>query len=352
MAINAYTGLMGSGKSYEVVENVILPALLAGRRVVTNVANLQQDDIAAYLVEKFNAEFSKLGQIVQVSNDDIPRPDFFPAESLPGQLIADSIVKPGDLVVLDEVWRWWSAGEKIPAYHMTFFRMHRHFIHPATGVSCDLVLVVQDIGDLDRKLKVVVENTYRMHKHKALGSTKRYRVDIFGGYQTRRSPIRQLQRTYNPEIFKLYQSYSQGGGKGGKEVAVDDRSNIFKSPLFRVVLPVMLLLLAFSGWRLWSFSPPADAEPSEQPVAAQEAAKTPPPKPSSTVSAEWRLAGYYATRGGYMFLLSDGTGRFRYLVNPPNFKLQGPSISVVTDEGVFTTYSGPTKSAGFLGEQP
>jgi zona occludens toxin len=35
MAINAYTGLMGSGKSYEVVSSVILPAVKSGRRVVS-----------------------------------------------------------------------------------------------------------------------------------------------------------------------------------------------------------------------------------------------------------------------------------------------------------------------------
>ncbi|WP_143931429.1 zonular occludens toxin domain-containing protein [Rodentibacter pneumotropicus] len=33
MAINAYVGIPGSGKTYEVVHSVILPAFLAGRRI-------------------------------------------------------------------------------------------------------------------------------------------------------------------------------------------------------------------------------------------------------------------------------------------------------------------------------
>lgn len=37
MPINIYTGLMRSGKSYEVVSEVIVPAIRKGRRVVTNV---------------------------------------------------------------------------------------------------------------------------------------------------------------------------------------------------------------------------------------------------------------------------------------------------------------------------
>jgi zona occludens toxin len=38
MAIKVYVGLMGSGKSYEVVSNVIVPALGRGRRVISNIA--------------------------------------------------------------------------------------------------------------------------------------------------------------------------------------------------------------------------------------------------------------------------------------------------------------------------
>ena len=37
MSITAYTGLPGSGKTYGVVQHVIVPALQAGRRVVTNI---------------------------------------------------------------------------------------------------------------------------------------------------------------------------------------------------------------------------------------------------------------------------------------------------------------------------
>ncbi|EGJ3415938.1 hypothetical protein IHC78_002873 [Salmonella enterica subsp. houtenae] len=36
MAISAYIGIPGSGKSYEAVCNVIIPAFTSGRRVVTN----------------------------------------------------------------------------------------------------------------------------------------------------------------------------------------------------------------------------------------------------------------------------------------------------------------------------
>src|ERR1700739_4798181 len=105
MAITAYTGIMGSGKSYEVVENVILVALLAGRRIVSNVAGLQFQDMCAYLIEKRNADPAKLGTIVQISNDQVGQDGFFPLEVKDGQVPPPSIVKPGDLIVIDECWR-------------------------------------------------------------------------------------------------------------------------------------------------------------------------------------------------------------------------------------------------------
>lgn len=45
MAISAYIGIPGSGKSYEAVYNVIIPAFTSGRRVVTNIYGLQKDKI-------------------------------------------------------------------------------------------------------------------------------------------------------------------------------------------------------------------------------------------------------------------------------------------------------------------
>jgi len=349
MAINAYTGLMGSGKSYEVVENVILPALAAGRRVVTNVANLQTDKIKSYLVETLKADPDKLGSIVQCQNDDITKTNFFPPET-PLENEAPSTVQPGDLVVIDECWRWWAQGCKITNDHMVFFRMHRHFTNPETGVSCDLVLIVQDIGDLDRKLKAVVENTYRMSKHKALGSDARYRVDVYQGHKLLRSaPLRSIQRKYNKDIFPLYQSYSHGDGKG-KEVAIDDRNNIFKSPLFRFALPVLLLFAAFPVYFVYSFFNPAApgsesaaSEPSKPPTKGN-----PSPVTKNTATAppgtlpddpEWRVVGHY-TFGTRQHIVISKAGTLRTLINPAGWYTDPLRANGVLNGFLVSTHSG------------
>jgi zona occludens toxin len=201
-----------------------------------------------------------------------------------------------------------------------------------------MVLVVQDIGDLDRKLKVVVENTYRMTKHKALGTSKRYRVDVYGGYKVTASAtrLRELQRTYNPEIFKLYQSYSQGAGESGKEVAIDDRSNIFKGLLFRFVLPLMLVLFAFSVWRLWLFFHPAPVVK----VASDKSAKvSAPPGPVVPPDSEWRVTGDYRFGQNHYVTITRGDS-VRTLLNPKQFYFDALRAYGSLDGQVLTNYTG------------
>ncbi|MBI0473410.1 zonular occludens toxin domain-containing protein, partial [Pectobacterium parmentieri] len=49
MAISAYVGVPGSGKSFEVVRSVIIPAVAQGRRVVSNVYGLNPEKIYEFV---------------------------------------------------------------------------------------------------------------------------------------------------------------------------------------------------------------------------------------------------------------------------------------------------------------
>lgn len=220
MPINAYTGLMGSGKSYETVANVIIPAIAKGRRVVSNVENLNVEGIREFAANKFNVEIAQCGSIVQCTNEDVKSEFFFPF----GADDIQTFVQPGDLVVLDEAWRFFGTDCKLQEKHKIFFREHRHYVHPETKVSCDIVLIIQDISDLHRSIRVVVEFTFRFTKLKSLGFNSNYRVDIWEGYKT---PLNKRtashQKRYDKEIFPLYSSYVGGAGK---EQKIDSRINI------------------------------------------------------------------------------------------------------------------------------
>jgi zona occludens toxin len=354
--ISAYTGLQGHGKSYEVVANVIVPGVATGRRIVTNVAGLQVEAIKTHCISALGKDAAELGDVVVVSNEDLEQSGFFPKERKDSEAPAPSIVQGGDIVVLDEAWRWYGAGEKMPAEHMVFFRMHRHFASPTTGCTCDVVLIVQDISDLQRKVRSVVEKTFVMQKHKDLGLNDRYVVSIYAGSRIAKTKLLEsLQCKYKPEIFSLYTSYSQSNGIRAKEVNADRRGNIFLSRRFLFVVPAALGLLGYSGWGVYRFFNPASvAAPKD---AAPEGGRAPTnpmaagtlPKPEQGLSDTWRLVGHFASRGRAVYVLVDGAGRVRYLADPPAAKVSSFGAEVLLPDGTFSTsWSGRARTAGGL----
>ncbi|MBR7964691.1 Zonular occludens toxin, partial [Burkholderia vietnamiensis] len=97
MAINAYCGVMGSGKSYEVVSGPLIEAVARGRRVVTNIDGVSEDAIHRYLHERRGLAVDSLGAIVHVRTDDILQDGFFPVEveGAGGATVTPGFVKPG-----------------------------------------------------------------------------------------------------------------------------------------------------------------------------------------------------------------------------------------------------------------
>jgi zona occludens toxin len=351
MAQTVYSGLQGSGKSYEVVRGVIFPNVASGRRIVTNVAGLDVEAIKAYAVEHLKADLAKLGDVVHVDNEVVTKPGFFPAENSDN---TGAVVQGGDIVILDECWRWYVSGESLPEGHLTFFRMHRHFTHKETGQSCDIVLIVQSIGDLQRKIRATVEKSYLMKKHKELGMDNHYSVTIYSGNrQTTSAIIEQKQYKYDPAIFALYSSYSQSQAMANKEEQADKRGNIFNRGLIKFAVPLAVLMFGFSSWYLWRFFHPA---PVDKPVAVVKAMSTPGREGDKSkesnkssepgISTSWRSVGTVGYGDKVVFMVVDGSGRVRYLENPPVFKFTGLDAEVALPNGdMVTRWSGASAGA-------
>lgn len=350
MPINAYTGLMGSGKSFECVTSVIIPAVKDGRRVVTNVDGIDSDAIRAYCHDKFDIAMDKLGEVVHCTNDDVPKANF-----LPYAQDADTFCKPGDIVCIDEAWRFWGTDCKLLAEHKVFFREHRHFVHPNTKVSCDLVLMVQDISDLHRTLKVVVEITFRTTKIKTLGMSKTYRVEMWEGYKlTKRGRVAVQNKRYDPAIFPLYSSYVGGAGK---ELQVDKRQNLLRNPKLWLLVAFLICLLVFSLFLVQDFfsgskfkdknktgthTVPAVAAtpmtPGRAPVPMTQAA-------NGGVSITWRLVGTLQAQGKQFVVIEGQGGRMR-LEHPSAFMNAGAAMVGEVDGQRVMTWSGSQTPTG------
>lgn len=367
MSIKAYVGRMGSGKTYEVVSVVILGALRRGRRVVTNIAGIDYQAMIDLLIAE-GIDPDRIGRIVQVPHERVATADFWLTEqgnedakakmaAGEGEPEAQGIL-PGDLVALDEIWRFWSGfatrdaeGSKRPQEVMNFMRMHRHFTHPESGIACDLALITQDVMDISRQVRAVIEETYLMTKHTAVGRSNRYRVDVCQGGQSRRV-LRSLQRAYEEKYFALYKSHSgrKEGEAGPREENIDQRGNILSGALFKFILPIGALVAVFAVWTVYKFlnpAPKAQVAVADKPASIGAAAPVSHARSQPDESSGWRVVGWISDARMRVVL---SNGQVQRIIEPPNWRMTGATLETFLPSGdAVTPWSG--RGSGGLLEQ-
>lgn len=359
MAINAYVGTPGSGKTYEVVRSVILPAFLNGRRIVTNIEGISQENFLDY-VDKLNnkrkennkIDYACLGSIVKVNDDDCLKPNFFPYKNCKDETIA----KNGDLICIDEVWRIFDDKAKIHENHRSFIAEHRHFVNDK-GQTSDLVVINQSISNVPRFIKDRIETTFKMVKHISIGLSNRYRIDVYQGVKLFKSnKIHSIQAKYDSDIFSLYKSYD---GNGSEKV-IDNRVNFLKSPSFIIRMLLSLFLILSSSLYFYVSYFGKQEEVSENGklhntessqnhinyndiVPIKRETNNYINNQSSTdkgLSQKWRIIGYLKQDHNNLVILTDDKViRYEYL---SNFENEGNLLIGHIDGYRVTFYSGQT----------
>lgn len=341
---------MGSGKSYEVVSSVIIPAVLAGRRVITNIDGINPQAVLQYCIERKKADAATLGQVVKASNQDVMSDGFFPDAGCPD---VSSMVQPGDMVAIDEAWEFWSNGNRIKPEHQRFFRMHRHYVHPSTGVACDVVLMIQSISDLHRQLRAVVELTFRTKKLKELGTTRCYRVEMYETNKvTKALLLDTFNKTYDSEIFPLYRSYS---GDGGREASIDKRQNILANRRVWFVcgtVVVTWIICARLIWRFFNPTPSPAHSTVNRGVEAGAVVAVPVVEQTSTppINQDWRVVGTYTDLFHRWVVVADPGGQIR-IESGSLFNGAGMALSGLIDGKRVTTWSGTLPVKSKVGER-
>ena len=342
MAILAYIGIPGSGKTYEVVSSVILEHFKRGRRIVSNIEGVTEQKLIDYCIEK-GIRKETLGSYLSVTDEECQQANFFPYKGA-----TETVCQAGDLICLDEVWRIFPS-DKIHENHRSFLAEHRHFTNVETGECCDLVVIKQSISQLPRFIKDRIETTYQMSKLIALGMGNRYRVDIFTGAKTTKAnKILQLQRKYDKSIFSLYKSYD---GENGKENVVDGRGNIFKSFTFKAMV-VLVIILSIVGYKTFSgfFFKEKEVEESKTvtQLKTEESSQTSTPTTVKTqtlptkLSQKWRITGELQKNGQAFVVLIDTQGRLR--IEPRRaFNFSGRMLEGKIDNEIVNYYSGEVK---------
>lgn len=236
MAVTMYIGTMGAGKSYEVVKSVIVPALKAGRTVVTNVDGLNVDrlmDLTGCAEE----------QIVSWTNEQFADETNYPQMSKPELSYKMPL---GALLVIDEAYTSFGTEKgQVTDRMVEFIRTHRHFVDPKTKVATDVVMISQDVMGLSTRVRNVAEFVYRVRSMKFIPfMKKRYSFVAYSSAKfSKQTMLRAETRRYEPWVFKLYASYKSGAG--ARQVLTDSSMKMLR---WWHWLLILIIVTCFIFW--------------------------------------------------------------------------------------------------------
>lgn len=302
MAIDAYVGKPGHGKSYGVVEHVVIPSLKQGRHVFTNIPLMADDLLATFG-----------GNITQLPDE------WYNLDDL-GELIP-----PGAVAIFDECWRRWSSGQNANHARLTdraLLAEHRHRVD-AQNKSMRVVLVTQDLKQISSWVRDLVETTYRIRKF----SKKVYKVDIYQGGVTGDSPPKsKLTRTdagtFKKEVYCFYKSATKSeSGSVGDESSADGRASILRSFGLWSTVVFFVLFICLGIYGVKSFFSTGSPGVTKHDSSASDA-KLPKKPAEPPISTSWRLVGFvHPSRpdpsskavSEALALIADNNGNTRYI---------------------------------------
>lgn len=286
--INGIEGVPGSGKSYESIVFHILPALRAGRKVITNVP---------VKVESFAAIDPSYGDLIEVRRRPAPIRGTWDANRVDEhgngeafELFDDDHVEAQDITVplFGTVWDYYSTWKHpktgigplyvIDECHVgmpkagpdgrtskqviEWYKLHRHF-------NADVLLMTQSFRDMDQQIAKLLHMLIRVRKADIMGKKDSYIRKVHGGY--RGALVEDSVRDYQPQFFPLYKSHTQGNSVA--EAGASDVSPfLVKFKRFSYVVYACAAVLTIYAW--WPSDKPAKPAKQAKPAGVVHAAPT------------------------------------------------------------------------------
>lgn len=219
--INGIEGIPGSGKSYEAVAHHVLPALQAGRKVITNLP---------LNIDAFAAIDPTYRLLIEVRTRPAPQLGDWNAANIAEQeafsLWTDKepVQQSENVFTFGTVWDYHSdwRGQKgegplyvidechvalpklgTPDAVVQWFKLHRHY-------NAEVLLMTQSFRDINQPIAQLVATLIKCRKADILGNKGEYIRKVHAGY--RGAMIQQNQRKYENQYFGLYRSNTQSSG--------------------------------------------------------------------------------------------------------------------------------------------
>lgn len=245
-----HEGLPGSGKSYEACVMHIIPALKAGRDVLTNINGINHQkfsDITGIPLPVIKK------MLVCISNsnceDEEQRLELVKADLL-------ALTKKDSLVVIDEIQDIHpTKRQPLSPEWSKYIASHRH-------EGLDIVLMGQDKRDVHPIWRRRIQRLITFNKLQAIGADNSYRWVCFEATSPEKfKEVSKGIRRYDSQYFGLYLSHTQG--TENKSLYKDDRANILKNKNLRFALVAFLALGYWGISKTWAFFHPEPIEPAQ-----------------------------------------------------------------------------------------
>jgi zona occludens toxin len=346
-----YSGLNGSGKSYGVVANVVIPSLEKGIAIATN---LKFKDA---LYERFPNAVIEIFESGDLINDNGPYVEYLLQERF----------KKCSLFIFDEAQEYLGSNfteKNFSPEATTFFNMLRH--RKVKYEDCSRVShAIYITPSADRIVKFVrglIATTYLHKKLDAIGLSSMYRVDVYQGtvpVDTTKKALVTKNGKYKADNFQYYYSQTLGDDTEGDfddsfglEENVDGRKSLVKGIFIRSTFGIFMLVFGFIFlYSKLTSDDPFDLSTDESPSESSSPSIIPSGGYKSSSSElvlpdpKYFIVGSFKTPYGYKYIVSDSSGRqfnssafvdMGYLldgIKPCHFR-------VLKDKGVFDVRCG------------
>ncbi len=292
--INLILGQPGGGKSYEAVAFHVIPALVDGRRVITNLP-LQVDVIEAYFPGS-----SRLIQLrhPQLEEGVLVRP--FSRVEHYGDPWRHPESGVGPLYVIDECHlampRTVVDRSQVAAQRLVeeWYSMHRHEL-------ADVLLITQSYGKVNKAVIDLVQVVYRCKKATAFGSSKRYIRKVQDG--VRGEVVNTAIREYEAKFFKFYRSHTKSS-KAAEELTAGDIVPLWKRWPFKGAAICAVIVVGLVIYQLTRDKPTSHSAPRVTPpsVSAAPARSTPDSSPEDVATPRGPSQQLHPYQGYDLFL--------------------------------------------------
>lgn len=195
--IYLYYGKVGDGKTYHVVNRELIPAILAGRKIYTNIEGLSLPNISTYLSLLYTDVVSKIIHVDPYNKDAVRN--------------IYKIAEHGSLIIIDESHDYWDARE-----YKNTDKEFLDWLSKSRHQGYDVVFITQSPKRLEGNVVRLCNFAYQI---KNIGFIGRL-VKSFYVVHCRQSPndaiVSTFRGRYNPAIFSLYSSFIVSVQKSSK----------------------------------------------------------------------------------------------------------------------------------------